>query len=154
MPVPASLRLRATTLGIAIGAAAAALLGAGCNRASSGTAGAAAPADARRDAPARRNRDVISLDEIAATTEALNAYDLVRRLRPAFLADRGPQSFRTSVPRTAQVYVDNVRMGGIETLRDVPRDAIAEIRYYSGPDATTRWGTGHSSGVIFVATKR
>ncbi|HKG91582.1 MAG TPA: hypothetical protein VKA84_06820 [Gemmatimonadaceae bacterium] len=149
--MPALAPIRATVLGIALGAVAVA---AACVRSAPDPNGApaAAPRPPQRQS-ARDNRNVISLDEISASTEAQNAYDLVRRLRPAFLVDRGPPSFRTSVPRTAQVYVDNVRMGGIEALRDIPRDGVAEIRYYSGPDATTRWGTGHSSGVIYVAMR-
>jgi hypothetical protein len=29
---------------------------------------------------------------------------------------------------------------------------VKEIRYISASDATTRWGTGHSGGVILVVT--
>jgi outer membrane cobalamin receptor len=52
------------------------------------------------------------------------------------------------------VYVDNVRFGDLETLQSIPITGIAEIRYMSGPDATTRWGTGVLGGVIEVIRKR
>ena len=140
--------LRLPALAVALAAASA-----GCQH-TPRNAGEAAEAETREPAPSRARREVISAEEIAKATEAQDAYDLVRRLRPTYLADRGATSFRSSVPRTAQVYVDNMRLGGLEQLRNIPRDNIAEIRFFSGPDATTRWGTGHSSGVIHVATKR
>jgi hypothetical protein len=100
------------------------------------------------------DRDVISLAEIDAATGAQDAYDVVKQLRPGFLVDRGQTSIRAAAARRALVYVDNVRVGTVEWLRNIPRGEIAEIRYYSGLDATTRWGTGHGSGVIYVSTKR
>jgi hypothetical protein len=48
------------------------------------------------------------------------------------------------------VYMHNQRYGGVEWLRIFQSDNIAEIRYVNARDATTRWGTGHSGGVIEV----
>lgn len=59
-------------------------------------------------------------------------------------------------PRVGVVaYVDDVRLGDLEQLRTVQRGTVREIRYIRGAtDATTRWGTGHSNGVIQVIVKR
>ena len=51
------------------------------------------------------------------------------------------------------VFVDNIRYGDLEVLRDIPLIEIREIRFVSGPDATTRWGTGVVAGVIEVIRK-
>jgi hypothetical protein len=54
--------------------------------------------------------------------------------------------------RGIRVYVDDVNVGGVETLRNVPRDAVVLVQWLSAIDATTRYGTGHLSGVIAVTT--
>jgi hypothetical protein len=51
------------------------------------------------------------------------------------------------------VYVDNVRYGDLEVLRDIPLIEIRELRFINGPDATNRWGTGVVAGVIEVIRK-
>lgn len=108
----------------------------------------------------------ITAEEIAAVDGAQNAYDVVQRLRPRFLRSRGTSSMRSAGPEgtsaaaptgsqfTAVVYVDGVRMGGPEALRNVPSTILQSITYVSGTDATTRYGTGHGGGVIEVVTKR
>jgi hypothetical protein len=49
------------------------------------------------------------------------------------------------------VYMDDVRQFG--DLVVIP-SRVKEIRFLNSRDATTRYGTGHSSGVILVTTKR
>jgi outer membrane receptor protein involved in Fe transport len=100
----------------------------------------------------RRSRDVITAEEIA-TVRVGSAYDVVESLRPEYLRSRGPAS-ADGTQEYAVVYLDGVRAGGPGELRRVPTEALAEIRYMSGPDATTRYGTGHGGGVIMVVTKR
>lgn len=98
------------------------------------------------------SRNLITLDEIQATPSA-NARELVHTLRPFWLTARGQYS-----PRHGRVlpvvYVDNVRMGEISTLEIIAVGTIQEIRYITGTEATTRWGTGVAGGVIHVITKK
>jgi hypothetical protein len=47
-----------------------------------------------------------------------------------------------------------MRMGGVEWLSTIPTLSVAEARLLSAADATTRWGTGHATGVILVVTRR
>jgi hypothetical protein len=42
----------------------------------------------------------------------------------------------------------------VEALRDISVEQIRELRFIDAKDATTRYGTGHTSGVIEVYTKR
>jgi hypothetical protein len=58
----------------------------------------------------------------------------------------------TSIPII--VYMDDVRLGEPSSMVNIPASRIREIRFMNARDATTRWGTGHSSGVILVTTKR
>jgi hypothetical protein len=66
---------------------------------------------------------------------------------------RGPTSFLEPEGELPAVYMDNVRYGDLEVLRDIPVNEILEIRYWSGPEATNRWGTGVVAGVIEVIKK-
>jgi hypothetical protein len=79
------------------------------------------------------------------------AFDAVQALRSNWLRKRGEDSFRS--PTQIWVYVDDVRMGGIESLRSIPRTGIEFIRYYDALTASARWGLDHGQGVIYVSTR-
>jgi hypothetical protein len=79
-----------------------------------------------------------------------DAFALVQHYRPQWLRSRGPASFLDPSAGTVQVYVDNFRMGDVNRLHDIPAEEVIEMRYLSGPEATTRYGTGHAGGVIEV----
>jgi hypothetical protein len=79
------------------------------------------------------------------------AYEAVAALRSNWLETRGVDSFRT--PSQVLVYMDNVRLGGVETLRGVAISAITYIQHYDGISATERWGFDHGAGVILVSTQ-
>ncbi|MCC6769860.1 MAG: hypothetical protein IT360_01505 [Gemmatimonadaceae bacterium] len=97
--------------------------------------------------------DVIYRNEIGKTS-AVNAYDAVRRLRPAFLTGRGPSTLLRASQSTSApvVYLDNQRFGAAESLRDIPVDGIVEIRFLTAAQAQVRWGMNHPAGVILVIT--
>ena len=90
------------------------------------------------------SRNVIAAEELAGLTVEQNAYDAIRRLRSTWLQTRSG-----TVP---VVFVDNVRAGDLERLRTIPLEIVAELRYINARDATTRWGTGYTGGVIEVIT--
>ena len=103
-----------------------------------------APADAEAETRSYpRNR--ISREEIMERGDnASTAMEVVRRLRPAWLLARGADPV---------VYVDNVRRpGGVDALFSVPVGQIRLLEFIGAADATTRWGTGHTGGVIQVVT--
>jgi len=84
----------------------------------------------------------------------LTAMALIRRLRPAWLRARGQDSLSGRNTTYPVVYVDDIRHGGLDTLHDIPASEILSVRFLGAADATTRWGTGHPSGVINVVTGR
>jgi outer membrane cobalamin receptor len=100
-----------------------------------------------------RQRNVISQQEIAESNMT-TAYEIVESLRPEYLRSRGTASMRSQTPETAVVYIDGVRAGGLDALRQVSRDLLQEIRFLNGSDATTMYGTGHGGGAIQVITRR
>jgi hypothetical protein len=80
-----------------------------------------------------------------------NAFDAVQALRPNWLTTRGTDSFRS--PGQVQVYVNDTRMGGVNTLREFGVGEVTYIRYFDGVDATARWGLDHGHGAIYVSTR-
>jgi hypothetical protein len=107
-----------------------------------------------RGAPDRpdRERHLITAQEI----DELNlstAYDVVRHLRPEFLRSRGTMSLRNTSGEFAVVYINGMRAGGLDQLNAIRANDVDTIRYISASDATTRWGTGHTGGVIEVTVK-
>ena len=80
-----------------------------------------------------------------------NVYEAVAALHSNWLQTRGPDSFQT--PSQVWVYMDNVRLGGVETLRQIAPPSIAYVRRYDGRAATSRWGLDHGQGVIFLSTR-
>ena len=78
-------------------------------------------------------------------------YDAIQALRPNWLQTRGTNSL-TQNPTSVQVYLDNTRLGGVETLSTINLSSVVYIRHYDGVEATARWGLDHGAGVIFVST--
>ncbi|MBL0939093.1 MAG: glycosyl hydrolase 115 family protein [Gemmatimonadaceae bacterium] len=97
----------------------------------------------------RVDPNVISREQIVRHG-FINAYLAVEALHANWLQSRGTNSFST--PSTIWVYLDNVKLGGIESLRALTLQQVRYIRHYNPVEATARWGLDHGAGVIFIAT--
>jgi hypothetical protein len=84
---------------------------------------------------------------------AASAFDVIQRLRPEFLRSRARIPGGTAESGAPLVYVDGIRAGGLDVLRTIAARDVHEIRRLSAPDATTRYGPGHSSGVIEITMR-
>ena len=93
--------------------------------------------------------DLIVEEQIRGNSYA-TVYDAVVALRPNWLRTRGADSFNS--PTQIQVYVDNVRVGGIANLQQISSVSAYYVQWFDGIEASARWGLGHGSGVIFVST--
>jgi hypothetical protein len=100
---------------------------------------------------AEGTRNVLSQAEIE-DVELAWTYEAVLRLRPEWLRTRGHRSMTQTETVGAIVYLDGVRLGGLNALRSVRTADVREIRYLTASEATTRFGTGVSGGVIHVLT--
>ena len=98
-----------------------------------------------------RNSNVITRDDIA-TVNVLNAYDAISRLRPKFLNSHGTTTLSGTDTGFPNVYLNHQLYGDIQSLRNIDIHGISEIHYYSGPEASTRFGLGNVSGAIEVIT--
>lgn len=96
--------------------------------------------------------DALFAPEIVAA-RVMDAYQAVVRLRPAFL--RGQRLDRgLGGAGEVEVYLDDVDLGGVAALHQVPLDAVTQIRYLSPMEAEMRWAGRHPGGVILVSTRR
>ena len=96
-----------------------------------------------------------SYEIVAAHADATNAYDVIARLRPNWLASHGVTTTVANGAGTeyATVYVDGQLYGDITSLRNIPAYHIGSIHYYNVTEAGGRYGIrGGSSGVIEVTT--
>jgi hypothetical protein len=90
--------------------------------------------------------------EMIDNPSSQNAFTIVQRFRPRWLSPRTQGTIANPEPSFAQVYVDDVRFGPIDTLYRIDGTQIERIEYMSGLDATTRFGVGHDGGAIMVWT--
>lgn len=99
----------------------------------------------------RSDRNFISTEEVRAST-AQNAYDAVQSMRASWLRKkRGEQSFYAQ--NDVIVYLNNARMGGLDSLRQISLGTVTWMRFFEPSAANYRWGTGHSHGAILVSTE-
>ncbi len=100
------------------------------------------------------HRDVLFDAEIQSSNiPGSTVYDLIQHVRPEYLRSRGPNSFRNTAPPTAVVYLDGMKFGDLEQMKSLSADNVIQIQYLSAPNATTRFGTGHTGGAILIMSK-
>ncbi len=99
----------------------------------------------------RRDRSVLSRQEILATNYT-NAYDVILALRGNWLRTRAAESFGKS--SAVQVYLDTQRLSGADELKSMAPTNIASIRFFDPITASARWGMDHGAGAIFIVTAK
>jgi len=112
---------------------------------------ACATAGAPSSAP-RHDSNVITEQEIA-DAHASTAYDVIKRQRGNYLQSRGRSSINAATGEFPSVYLDGQVYGDINSLKNIPAQQIHQIRFYSAPEAVTKFGMQNSAGVIEVTTK-
>jgi len=99
------------------------------------------------------NLQLITQQEIEKTN-AQNAYEVVRKLRPNYLVSRGKVTINGSEDRTTpNVYLNGQFLGPTEMLASVPVSSIAEIRLYHAGEVPAKWEQNNPSGLIAIKTK-
>ena len=112
----------------------------------------------------RRDRDVITRDELAdPAVSGRNVLEVVRSLRPHFLTVRGGHALQdTSTARKGVVdleagkvhaSIDGNKIISIEELSGITAGSVLEIRFLSPSQAMQRFGgTAREGPVILVKT--
>lgn len=109
----------------------------------------AAGCGARQNPGQRVDRNVITAEQISENGYR-TAFDAVEALRAPWLVTR-PDGLNTQ--REVLVYLDESRLGGVQTLRQINASQVRLIRYIDAATAINRWGVDHGQGVIMVVTR-
>lgn len=104
---------------------------------------ASAGGSAGRVEGATANRIVRAELEPLGQITPLQAID---RLRPRWLQGRGGD--------TPNLHINGSRMNNVQDLNSYQLSDIEQMEFMSANDATTRFGTGYTGGVILVTTIR
>lgn len=96
-----------------------------------------------------QSANVITAPELARS-RATNTYDAIRQTRPELLRERSPGSLMLFSARHPAVAVDNILVGGIETLQAIPPGDVARIEYVSAWKASKKYGPGFHEGIMLV----
>ncbi|MFC1660157.1 hypothetical protein ACFL3S_01650 [Gemmatimonadota bacterium] len=100
-----------------------------------------------------RDQNAISFTEIEAT-HAETAYQVVQQLRPRWMVrNRGQRSIEEGPSDFPRVIVDDLPPREFDVLRQLPKDALQELRFLDAREATFLYGTGYNAGVIKVTTR-
>jgi hypothetical protein len=98
----------------------------------------------------RRDARILGAEEIRASS-ASNMYDVIRSQRPEWLIKRGQTSI--NLEGDIVVYVDNVALGGPESLKSIDVQSVQSARFLNASEAQMRYGVGHMHGAIVLITR-
>lgn len=98
------------------------------------------------------NSAVITEAEITASGGA-TAYDVVKKLRGNFLANRGRTSF-VEAPPEPNIFVDEQYFGPLAALKSIPAAQVGSIRMYRSWEVQAKYGANNLGGVISVYTRQ
>lgn len=100
----------------------------------------------------RTRSDRLTAQEIQRT-ELTTMFDVIQRLQPGWLRSPRTQGINLDIG----VFVDNVRVGGVEFLRQIPASQVTEARYLNSRQITSELTTNQSAGLggaIMLSTRR
>ncbi|HET7585612.1 MAG TPA: hypothetical protein VFK13_11930 [Gemmatimonadaceae bacterium] len=160
--------LRHTLMAALIATAGAMLAAPHAVRAQEQDSTAALAQSAAKPPKVKHDPNAISSDEIDGVRAQLsNAYQLVQRLRPRWLRDRGADELlpvaavgqdgrpttKPAPPARARVFVDGSEFGDLNSMKDIDIHQVGELRYIDARAATTRYGAGYPGGIIWITTR-
>lgn len=99
----------------------------------------------------RSARDVLTAEEISAAA-AGTAHDLIQRLRPAWLRQKGDPSVIDG-SYEIRVWVNGRDAGGLGVLRDQDSRQVVSARWVDPINARSTYGRLYGRGVIALQTR-
>lgn len=104
--------------------------------------------------PEAGNSRLVLTEADLAPMKTQSIYEAIHKLRGEFFTYRGETSLDATRSKPyPDVYVNGTLYGDLETLRNIPASDVSRVQLLRAWEATTRYGTGHPSGVIEVTTK-
>jgi hypothetical protein len=99
----------------------------------------------------KRDRDKITREDIEGSAQKdQDIYQVIRSLRPHFLAPaRGSRSMGGSSSPMA-LYVDGVRETDVNQLKAIPASVVEEVRYLDPTRSESEYGSNAAGGAVVV----
>ena len=102
-------------------------------------------------APASQH-NVITAEDLQRAGD-VNLYDALGQLRPNFLRSRGAIIGATTPAAPIQVYIEGMRMGETDHLRQILAKNVAEVRFLEPQQAIARFGGNNTGGALVIVMK-
>jgi hypothetical protein len=96
-------------------------------------------------------RNLITGQELSSVASA-DLYLAVQSLRPQWLRQMSSQSIYQN--EQIWVYMDGLRLGGVDQLKQIMPASVESLQFLTGLEATQRWGLDHGHGAIVVTSRR
>ncbi|MGE0441017.1 MAG: hypothetical protein AB7L66_16110 [Gemmatimonadales bacterium] len=115
-------------------------------------AGGLLMADAGEALAQKRQRDVITREELMASAQKNeDLFGAVRALRPHMLQKpRGVRTMGAAPPAAVALYVEGNRMGDIDAMKNIPTINVEEVRYLEPGKAQDQFGIEVSGGAVVI----
>ncbi|MDB4908164.1 MAG: hypothetical protein JWO05_2948 [Gemmatimonadetes bacterium] len=104
----------------------------------------------RTGGPREGDRNVITQDQMLSR-HFPTVFEAVQAIHANWLTEKGTDSFTKPTP--VLVYLDDMKVGPVESLRNIRVEEVSWVTYIDGVAASARWGMGHSQGVIFLSSR-
>lgn len=101
----------------------------------------------------RKDRNFIYAHEIETVPQAKTVWDIIQILRPNLLQRDNRKQTGLSTVMPALVYVNDIKYGDKERLKDIPNQGIVEIKYISGTEAGAQYGSNSYGGVFLITIR-
>ena len=122
-----------------------------CVAAVTACAGRASSTTTAASSLAARDRDLITKAELSDPSfAAMTVLEVVQRLRPHFLSDRGVQSRSNTESGKVHASIDNSSVVEIGQLRNLLVSHVQEIRFLNAGAAMQRFGGAALEGPVIV----
>ncbi|HSW29973.1 MAG TPA: hypothetical protein VLH75_10870 [Longimicrobiales bacterium] len=82
------------------------------------------------------------------STREPDLYEALAICRPSFVRPRD------AMRQAPALYVDGIATAEFDAIHAISLPEVLAVEFMPGPDATTRYGTGHVGGALLVWTKR
>jgi hypothetical protein len=96
-----------------------------------------------------RRPNLLTQEDIRGTRHT-NLYDAVATLRPKWLRTRGQISIGDPEAGQVVVYLNNIRAGGADYLRQVSAPEVTSLQYFDEVEASARFGVKQDGGAAIV----
>jgi hypothetical protein len=96
-----------------------------------------------------RRPNLLTQEDIRGTRHT-NLYDAVATLRPNWLRTRGQISIGDPEAGQVVVYLNNIRAGGADYLRQVSAPEVVSLQYFDEVEASARFGVKQDGGAAIV----